>query len=247
MNHLPPDTTNRRIEWDKSVRADQPIINMRWRRFLFAHWRVPAEQMRKLVPPEVEIDTFDGSAWIGLVPFQMTETVFRRWRFLPSLREFRECNVRTYVRHKDRRGVWFFSLDAQHRMPVIGGHLLWSLNYRHSRFQVEERGDFTSYALQRVKGDGATHMEWEMEGPEWHAEQDSLEHFLVERYHLFTKRRGTIRHGQVHHHPWPLRKVRTSVLKDSLLARAGFGDLAQRTPDHLMGSEGVHVLGWGLK
>lgn len=228
-----------------------PIIDMKWRRFLFAHWRVDPAVMQAMLPPEVHVDTFDGSAWVGLVPFEMCETTFRRWPFLPGLRQFRECNVRTYIRHPaahgEAHGVWFLSLDAAHPMPVVGGNMLWSLNYRHSRFNVREDGEHTSYALQRVRGKGGTLLEWETQGEPWKAKQGTLEQFLVERYSLFTKRFGRIMRGEVLHDPWPLRHARIGKLDDSLLAANGLPGLAAREPDHVMASDGLHVLGWGLR
>ncbi len=229
----------------------RPIIDMRWRRFLFLHWRVDPARLRPLVAPEVELDTFDGSAWVGLVPFEMCDTRFRRWPFLPGLRQFRECNVRTYIRTRTRdgeaHGVWFLSLDAAHIMPVIGGNLLWSLNYRHSKFQVREHGEHTSYSLQRTRGAGGTALEWRTQGPAWHAQPGSLEQFLVERYSLFTKRHGRILRGEVWHQPWPLRHATLERAHDSLLAVNGLADVAQSPPDHVMASDGIHVLGWGLR
>lgn len=229
-----------------------PVVGMRWRRLLFAHWRVNAAAMQAMLPPEVEPDLFDGSAWVGLVPFQMCETTFRRWPFLPGLHQFHECNVRTYVRvrrgvHAGSHGVWFLSLDAANRLPVIGGNLLWSLNYRHAHFDVHEEGERTRYALRRARGPGATRLEWEMHGPAWQAQPGSLEEFLVERYALFTRRRGRLMRGDVLHDPWLLRHARVHLLDDSLLAANGLPGVARRPPDHVMASEGIHVLGWGLR
>ncbi|MBL9141524.1 MAG: DUF2071 domain-containing protein [Phycisphaerae bacterium] len=93
-----------------------PAVHMTWRRLLFLHWRVNTDALRPLIPPQLEIDEFDGSAWVGLVPFEMCDTRFRGWGWLPGLRRFHECNVRTYVRSGQARGqdagVWFLSLEA---------------------------------------------------------------------------------------------------------------------------------------
>lgn len=224
----------------------KPSVHMTWRRLLFAHWRVDASALRQLVPAPLEVDTFDGSAWVGLVPFEMVDTRFRGWPRLPGLGRFFECNVRTYVRCGGHTGVWFLSLDAARRLPVIGGRLLWGLNYRLARFQVREVCDHTEYALKRNRGDGSTSLEWHARGEGRSARPGSLEEFLVERYSLFASRRGKTSRGQIWHKPWPLRDASIVRLDDSLLAAEGLPGVATRAPDHVMASDGVEVIGWNL-
>ena len=87
-------------------------MRMTWRSLLFLHWPLPPDAVRPLLPAEMTLDTFDGSAWVGLVPFTMTGVKFRWLGSIPSMRRFHECNVRTYVHRDGEPGVWFFSLDA---------------------------------------------------------------------------------------------------------------------------------------
>ncbi|MCP4798280.1 MAG: DUF2071 domain-containing protein, partial [Phycisphaeraceae bacterium] len=107
-----------------------PAVVMTWADIAFAHWRIPPGVLRPLIPAELELDLHDGSAWIGLIPFEMRDCDFRGVPPLPGLGTFLECNVRTYVRHRGVPGVWFFSLDAESRLAVIGGRVVWGLNYR---------------------------------------------------------------------------------------------------------------------
>ncbi len=202
-----------------------PAVRMTWSNLLFLHWRTDAGHLRPLIPAELDIDTFDGSAWVALVPFEMTDTRFRGIPPLPGLSRFYECNVRTYVRHRGRPGVWFFSLDAQTLLPVLGGRWTWSLNYVHARFDVSLHDDRTDYRLTR-RGWGPwpaaqTRIAWTRGEAIPPSEPGSLEHFLTERYWLFTKRRGRIMAGRVEHDPWPLRTATLNELDDSLIPAAG--------------------------
>ncbi len=145
-----------------------PAVRMHWDSLLFLHWRTDAARLRALIPTNLDIDTFDGSAWIGLVPFKMANCRFRGVPPLASTTNFYECNVRTYVRHRTPsgqvvRGVWFFSLDAQTLLPVLGGRWLWSLNYVRSDFAVTQQGSVTDYRLERRRGPwpaAKSHIRW---------------------------------------------------------------------------------------
>lgn len=202
-----------------------PAVRMTWSNLLFAHWPVDAAALRPLIPAELEIDTFDGVAWVALVPFQMTDTRFFGLPPMPGLSRFYECNVRTYVRCGPAAGVWFFSLDAEHLLPTIGGRQVWKLNYVHSRFNVSRVTGTTSYALERRRWGpwpaGHTKLRWSV-GPRLPtAEPGSLEHFLTERYWLFTKKHGAIHAGRVAHEPWPLHEATLHELDDSLVKAGG--------------------------
>lgn len=201
-----------------------PDVHMNWANLLFLHWRVEPGIMRELVPRELEIDVFDGSAWVGLVPFRMEQCDFKGVPRLPGTKDFFECNVRTYVKYRGRVGVWFFSLDAQTLLPVLGGRWMWSLNYVHSNFDVSKRDDVTDYRLTRRAGPwekGETHVKWRSGELLAESAPGSLEEFLTERYWLFTKRWGKIMGGQVQHRKWQLRKAEVLHVKDSLIAAAG--------------------------
>ena len=223
-----------------------PDVRMNWANLLFAHWRVDPAVMRRLVPAELEIDCFDGSAWVGLVPFRMEGSVFRGFPRLPGLRDFYECNVRTYVKGGGKSGVWFFSLDAATLLPVLGGRWLWSLNYVYSRFAVSQHAGATDYSLQRRPGpwaSGRTRVKWRAGEVMPRSVPGSLEHFLTERYWLFTKRWGKIMAGEVRHEPWTLRRAEVLEMDDTLIAAAGLG--VEGLPI-VMASNLLEVEGYGL-
>ena len=141
---------------------------MGWHDLLFLHWRVPAELLQAQLPPGVALETFDGSAWLGVVPFRMVDTRFRWLPRMPTAHTFPELNLRTYVRVGERRGVWFFSLDAASRLAVEGARFGFGLPYLTARMQCERDGDAIRYRSERTdrRGPPATFVgSWRPAGP----------------------------------------------------------------------------------
>ncbi|MEM9703323.1 MAG: DUF2071 domain-containing protein [Planctomycetota bacterium] len=222
----------------------------KWRHLTFLHWRVEPHIVAEKLPDGLELDTFDGAAWIGLVPFLMDGV--RPWwaPAAPGVSRFPETNVRTYVTSTNAEGVtepgvYFFSLDAAKWPAVLIARSVWRLPYFRSSMSVERTGDRVEYRSRRIwpgpKAAGGR-IGVVAEGPPSAAEPGTLDHFLAERYLLFTSARGRILRGQVHHEPYPLRRVRVEGLDDSLMSAAGFDGLSDGPPpDHLCFSDGVDV------
>mgnify|MGYP003390138760 CR=1 FL=1 len=218
-----------------------------WSDLLFVHWRVPAAELRPLLPARVEIDECDGSAWVGLVLFHMSGV--RPWWFpaLPGVSTFHETNVRTYVTCRGEPGVWFFSLDAANSLAVRIARWRWRLNYFFAQMTIERRDALIEYRSRRWRdppGHTAVAAEignWWTEGaPQGAAQPETLEYFLAERYLLFTEiTPGRIARGQVHHRPYPLRKATLQCCEQSLLSAAGIN--VTTPPAHVMFSPGVTV------
>jgi uncharacterized protein YqjF (DUF2071 family) len=203
---------------------------MRWLHLAFLHWPVDAQSVRALLPPGVELDTFGGHAWVGLVPFTMRDVrhVTPLGRVgVPTATHFHECNVRTYVRAgpDGKPGVWFFSLDAASRLAVWGARGAWSLPYFHAQISLQRSGEIIDYRVQRNGRSGSRtgrlHAVWEAGELLPPSPPGSLAHFLTERYCLYSARRGRILRGDITHTPWPLRAARLHALDDSLVAAAG--------------------------
>jgi len=197
-----------------------------WHALTFLHWRVPVEALRPLVPAALEIDTFEGAAFIGLVPFTMTK-VRPSWAPpWPGTNNFHETNVRTYVHHQGAGpGVWFFSLDAASWPAVMAARTVWRLPYHHARMTLERTAAGVRYASERLRPGplpAACRVSCRPIGEPAAARPDTLEHFLAERYLLYTVGRGgALRRGAVHHAPYPLQRAEIDDCEETLIAAAG--------------------------
>src|SRR5881398_2284601 len=158
-----------------------------WDDLLFAHYRVAAEELARLVPQGLEIEQYDGSAWLGVTPFVITGFRLRGTLPLPRLSTFPELNVRTYVTADDKPGIWFFSLDTSSLLAVEAARRVYKLPYFHARISLERHGRRVEYAAARRESARPFVFEGSY-GPAGEAaepEPDSLEHFLTERYCLY--------------------------------------------------------------
>jgi uncharacterized protein YqjF (DUF2071 family) len=205
-----------------------PLMRQRWEHLLFLHWTVPPEGLASLLPDGLRVDSFDGSAYVGLTPFSVRGL---RPPFLPAppfLSSFHEVNLRTYV-HRDGRdpGVWFFSLDAASCLAVVGARLLYRLPYHWAEINVERRerrpdGAWVRYASKRFgRRRARLAIEYGPEGGIGPAEPGTLEHFLVERYILYASADGRLIQARVHHEPYPLQRARFEGLEEDLSDAAG--------------------------
>lgn len=226
------------------------LMYHRWWHLLFLHWPVPLEMLRPLVPAGLEIDTFAGRAYVGLIPFDMTGIRPRFLPPLPGLSRSLEVNARTYVHYQGRDpGVWFFSLDAAHALAVLVARRFFHLPYFHARMRMEfDRSDSArptiSYASERLNpgprparcalryapGDDTPTA----------ARPGTLEHFLVERYILYAHHEGALYQGRVHHAPYPLQAATLQELDESLIAAAGI-TRPEEPPPLIHYARGVHV------
>lgn len=190
------------------------LMGQTWEDLLFAHWRVPLEDVRAHVPHELEVELHDGSAWLGIAPFRLTNLRGRGMLPLPGVGSFLELNVRTYVRAADEKpGVWFFSLDAASRLAVEAARRSYRLPYFHARMSAARRGEWIDYQCSRIDEAGRVFAgSYRPAGEVFHAEPGSLEWFLTERYCLYTTDRGgRLMRAEIHHEPWPLQQAEAEV------------------------------------
>jgi uncharacterized protein YqjF (DUF2071 family) len=191
------------------------VMQQTWYNLLFAHWPVPADAVRAVVPPQLTVDDFDGQAWLGVVPFGMSR-VFPRYTFpLPWLSYFLELNVRTYVRLGERPGVYFFSLDAANSLAVAVARAWYRLPYFHAQMRMRESEDgWIEYASERTHR-GAPPAgfrgRYRPSGAVYQSTPGSLEAFLTERYCLYTVSDGRVYRGEIHHGPWPLQPAEAEI------------------------------------
>lgn len=198
------------------------MMTQTWRDLLFLHWPVTPIQLRRHVPAELEIDLYDGKAWIGIVLFKAQGT---RPRFLPPIpgpANFLEVNVRTYVRHKGKWGVYFFSLDANSRMAVEIASFGGFLPYRHAKMSFEKIEDEIIFKS-RVgkKGGPQEKISLEYRFTEERAISTDLEKWLTERYCLWTKPGQHLLRLDIEHEPWKLKYVDGTITANTMAPYLG--------------------------
>ena len=195
-----------------------------WDDLTFLHWRYPPEVVQRLLPDGLRVETFDGSAWVGLVPFFL-RVGLPGVRPIPWVSRFAETNVRTYVRSADgQNGVWFFSLDAARLGAVVVGRSTYRVPYCWSRMEITRVGSLIRYSSRRrwprprrARSDAVIQV-GEAFGPD---EATELDHFLTARWALFSEPRRGLRHACASHEPWPLHRARVLSLHEELFAAAG--------------------------
>jgi uncharacterized protein len=214
------------------------IMRQEWNDLLFAHWRVPLAALRPLVPAALPIDEFDGSAWVSLTPFLLTGMRARGLPAFPVVSSFPELNVRTYVTLGGKPGVFFFSLDAGSRAAVLGARTAFRLPYEHAEMEIvrpagreaggdgEDEAEDEGWFEYRCRREGPPPARFDARyrpsGPVYEAGPGSLDHFLAERYCLYTApSEGKIWRVEVHHAPWPLQNAEAEIRENTMAAAAG--------------------------
>jgi uncharacterized protein YqjF (DUF2071 family) len=196
-----------------------------WHDLLFAHWPVPVAQLRRIVPPPLPIDTFQGTAWVGVVPFRMSGVRLRGTPAVPGLSAFPELNVRTYVTVDDKPGVYFFSLDATNPLAVLAARAWYRLPYFHARMRFERSEDEIQYASRRIQSGtplAELVIRYRPSGPVEPPEPGTLAYFLTERYCLYTaSRRGHVFRAEIHHPRWPLQPAEAEVQRNTMADASG--------------------------
>lgn len=188
-----------------------------WRHLLFAHWPIDAQLLRAHVPVALPIDEFDGSAWLGITPFVVESLRMRGTLPLPLLSSFPELNIRTYATIDGKPGVVFLRLDTSSRAAIGAARMAYRLPYAHASLSVRVEED--GAAMARSSRDGGTiALDYAPTGPTFEAEPGTLEHFLTERYRLYTTdEHGHPRWADIHHRPWPLREGQAEVTEKGYL------------------------------
>ncbi len=222
------------------------VMCQRWEELLFLHWPVLPEVVEKQLPPGLRVDTYEGRAWIGVVPFSMRKVRPRYLPAVPGLSDFPELNLRTYVVDaQGRPGVWFYSLDTPKRLPNWIARTFFHLNYRLARMRLAEVGgsQFYQSELRTESGwDMPQKYEWARAGSPELAVPGSLEFFLVERYRLFAydMKRQRLLTGQVHHEPYPIQPAELVNYSTRLFASNGLPS-PEVAPTSALASAGVDV------
>ncbi len=225
------------------------VMAQSWQGLLFAHWRVPPENLRKLIPAGLELDLFAGEAWLGIVPFSMRDVHPRATRNLPKVSAFPELNVRTYVTRDGKPGVWFFSLDAGSRVAVRVARRLFHLPYYDAAMSSRREGEWVRYSSRRTDARGeaaAFEARYRPISPIFHAERGTLDHWLTERYCLYcVNGAGALFRAEIQHKAWSLQRAEAEMTANTMAQSSGI-DLADAAP-LLHYVERLDVLTWYLE
>jgi uncharacterized protein len=190
------------------------LMAQTWEDLLFAHWPVPPARLRPLLPEAIPLDVREGSAWITVTPFRVSAFRLRGMPHLPGITAFPELNVRTYTTIDGKPGIWFMSLDAASALPVVGARRAYRLPYFSARMECRARAGWIEYGSRRVSSDGEPAEltgRYRPTGPAAPQPPGSLEHWLTERYCLYTlDGHGHVLRADIHHPPWPLQVAEAS-------------------------------------
>jgi len=223
-------------------------LRMRWSDLLFLHWPIAASELRPHVPAELEIDTHDGTAWIGVVPFRMSRVRPRGTPVLPGLSAFPELNLRTYVTAGGKAGVWFLSLDVTQPLAVVIARRFFHLPYHRARMKLELDEHGFRYRSTRVAAREAFAFEGRYRpcAAVARAPSDSLEAWLTERYCLYSADgRGRVYRGDVHHERWPLQRAECEIERNTLTDAFGLELPACEPLTHFAAE--LDVVAWTLE
>ena len=212
-----------------------------WLHLLFVHWSFAPESIQMTLPQGLQVDTFDGRAWIGIVPFFMRGVRPVGFPSIPGISNFLELNLRTYVRvAKGRPGIWFYSLDANLALSVCVARASFALPYKFAHMDAKIAGGEIDYRSLRFGSKNSLCYRYLPTEKLGEAKPGTLEFFLVERYRLFTCRKNQILSGRVHHSPYRLCKVVVTDADPKLFALDGF-ETPSKPPEHATYSDRVDV------
>jgi uncharacterized protein YqjF (DUF2071 family) len=237
MTYLPNASLHRPRGW---------IMHMDWDDLLFAHYTVDPSVLRPHIPAGLELETWDGKAWLGVVPFRMAGVRPRFIPRIPGLSEFAELNLRTYVRRGGIPGVWFFSLDAASPFAVRAARRFFHLPYFDADMKIERDGAAYAYSSRRThwgEPEGAFEARYAPAGPAYKSLPGTLDDWLTARYCLYAAdSEGNIFRGDIHHKPWRLQAATAEIKVNTLGHRLGLDFSAQKP--HLLFSEHTEVVAW---
>jgi uncharacterized protein len=237
------DTTHR--PWP--IPKEPWVMKQTWYDLLFAHWEVDPNIIKPLIPNTLHVDTYNGRAWIAVVPFRMSGIHLRNLPEIPFTSKFPEINVRTYVTYQDKPGVYFFSLDATNYLAVQTAKYFFHLPYYFSKINVKKQSDTISYKCKRngTKDEHRFNGIYRSTSDVFLSKKDSLEYWLTERYCLYTEYNNKLFRGDIHHDPWSLQLAEAEIYENTMFNIEGFSPL--QTSPILHFAKSLDVLLWGIK
>ena len=225
------------------------IMRQSWRNFLFTHWPIPTEILRPHIPSALEIDTYNGSAWLGVVVFVMEGIYPRGLSSISLTPTFPEINVRTYVHYNGKPGIFFMSLDVGDWASYTIAKRWYRLPYKKADISFQKEGQ-TFYCQSVRKGKTNPPISFQVKytpvSEVYFPKEGTLDHWLTERYCLFSTNNGiNIFCGEIHHRPWPLQKVEAEISRNTLLTPFKIDGTEVQPIYHF--SKGVDTFFWNIK
>jgi hypothetical protein len=221
--------------------SESPVMFQHWVHLLFLHWPLAPDIVQLTLPQSLTADTFEGNAWVGIVPFFMRAVRPAGFISVPGISNFLELNLRTYVRDvRGRPGIWFYSLDANQALAVCLARAVFALPYEFAQMSAGVSDGEIDYCSHRFGCKNSLHYRYRASEKLGEANFGSLEFFLIERYRLFARRGNKLFTARVHHSPYRLRKVTVTDADPELFAMDGFQTPAE-PPAHIIYSERVDV------
>ena len=222
-------------------------LDQEWKFLTFMHWEVDPKKLAKFIPDGLEIDLYDGRAYIGVIPFIMANVRPRVAFSVPGISTFPEINIRTYVKRNGKAGVLFLTLEAQSMVTCAYAPRAYGLPYRYSIARVSASEG--SYKWETRRRDGGHRFvgecKWDNQGD--YASRGTLEEFLFERYCLYTTHKGKLCVAYTHHEPWKFGTGTVKIESNSLTKEFDLGIEELLTPDMVHVSEGVFVKTWSAE
>ena len=239
------------VEW-KSDHLPFPMPKRRWSlrqnwiNLTFLHWLVDPELLSPYIPKDLELDTFEGKAYVGTIPFIMEKVRPYFLPYLPFITTFPEFNVRTYVTKNGKPGVLFLTLDAQSRVTCFYAPRKYGLPYRYAKCRLKIDENRYSWASKRSSDSVELEGEAIATGEKRIAEKGTLEEFLFERYSLYTEHKGNLKMAYTLHEPWVFQDGEAKIVKNSLTECYDLG-IDIMNPEFVHLSEGVYVHTWPIQ
>ncbi|MCM3739329.1 DUF2071 domain-containing protein [Oceanobacillus luteolus] len=193
------------------------IMTQKWNDLLFIHLPVPSNIISELLPKGLELDTFDGKAWITIIPFRVTSMRIRNLPPLPFINSYLELNVRTYVKRRGKTGVYFFSLDANNLLAVIGARIL-SLPYYFAQMRMKKKRKIEFKSRRKGKTSACLDVSYRTSDEAFYTDESSLDYWLLERYHLWSYRNDSLYQGDIHHKQWKVSNVEVYISQQQILS-----------------------------
>ena len=219
-----------------------PIMHQRWEDLLFLHWPLDPAVVRPLIPEILDLDTFDGKAWIGVTPFELADLRIASLPPIPGLSAFHEVNVRTYVHYNGVPGTWFFSLDASKMIPAAAARVAFMLPYFSANIEFKRSAAAFDFTLSRSGPPAAHfHARWTAGLRLRDPDKDSLAFFLVERYCYFTTLESSLYMCRIYHRPWILDEVAEVEHQSTLIGALGNPEPGTRPLAHHSSSLDVEI------